>query len=175
MRANDNGSTHSPILGFAYDGNPIYGPYGFSDAVNAQSAVVRMTSSYYRNTSRTSGPTTTTYPIGTFIDDYTYVDESGTLDQNNGRFCVTPEFPQGTYAYFITVDGSDTPVFPYILGVNYYSLPVDSNYNSQISQDEIPVKSRRLRTSDIDNNGDLALARFYEVYRGSVSSACISR
>ena len=175
LRANDNGSTHSPILGFAYDGNPIYGPYGFSDAVNAQSAVVRMTSSYYRNTSRTSGPTTATYPIGTFIDDYTYVDESGTLDQNNGRFCVTPEFPQGTYAYFITVDGSDTPVFPYILGVNYYSLPVDSNYNSQISQDEIPVKSRRLRTSDIDNNGDLALARINEVKRGSVSSASISR
>ena len=23
---------HSPIIGWAYDGNPIYGPYGYSEA-----------------------------------------------------------------------------------------------------------------------------------------------
>ena len=175
LRANDNGSSHSPILGFAYDGNPIYGPYGFENAVNSQSAVVRMTSSYYRNTSRPTGPVVATYPIGTFIDDYTYVDGSGTLDQNNGRFCVTPEFPNGTYAYFMTVDASNVPVFPYILGLNYYSLPVDSNYNSEISQNDIPLRAKRLRTSDIDSNGDLALARINDVKRGSVSSASITR
>ena len=44
-----------------------------------------MTSSYYRNTSRTSGPTTTTYPIGTFIDDYTYVDVRTIWGFYNGK------------------------------------------------------------------------------------------
>ena len=28
---NDNGSNHSPIVGWAYDGNPIYGPYGYTN------------------------------------------------------------------------------------------------------------------------------------------------
>lgn len=40
----DDGSFHSPIIGWAYDGNPIYGPYGY---VNSHSgAVVQQTSSY---------------------------------------------------------------------------------------------------------------------------------
>ena len=175
LRANDNGSTHSPILGFAYDGNPIYGPFGYADAVDPQSSVVRMTTSYFRNTSRNFGPPVVTYPIGTFIDDYTYIDGSGSLDQNNGRYCVTPEFPNGTYAYFMTVDASNSPEFPYILGLNYYSLPVDSNYNSPISQEDIPLRSKRLRTSDIENNGDLAIAKINDTRRGSVSSASILR
>jgi hypothetical protein len=31
------------------------------------------------------------------------------LDECNGRFTVTPEFPNGTYAYFLT---RDWPVIP---------------------------------------------------------------
>jgi len=174
LRAGDNGSSHSPILGFAYDGNPIYGPYGFSDALNPSSSVVRMTTSYVKNISRNNGPNTITYPLGTFINDYTYNDRSGSLDQNNGRFCVTPEFPQGTYAYFMTVSATNVPEFPYILGENYYSLPLDSNYNSSISQDDLPVNANRLRTSDIDKNGDLTIAVIEDVVRGSVSSATVS-
>ena len=60
LRANDTGVSHSPILGFAYDGNPIYGAYGYSDAVDSSSSVVRMVSSYSKNTSRIGGPSTTT-------------------------------------------------------------------------------------------------------------------
>ena len=78
-RANDNGSTHSPILGFAYDGNPIYGPYGFSDALDPQSSISRMTTSYSKNVPRNFGPDVATYPIGSFVNDYTYIDKSGTL------------------------------------------------------------------------------------------------
>ena len=102
LRVNDTGANHSPILGFAYDGNPIYGAYGHSDPLDATSSITRMTSSYLGKTTRVNGPSTTTYPIGTFIDDWTFTDEYGSLDANNGRFCVTPEFPDGTYAYFIT-------------------------------------------------------------------------
>lgn len=173
LRVNDTGSAHSPILGFAYDGNPIYGPYGLSNPLDSQSSIVRMTTSYSKNISRDIGPNTGTYPLGTFINDYTYNDESGSLDENNGRFCVTPEFPNGTYAYFMTVSASNIPEFPYIVGVNYYSLPLDSNYNSEISQYDLPKFARRLRTSDIPSNGSSVISKIEDVIRGSVSSATV--
>ena len=173
LRANDSGVSHSSIIGFAYDGNPIYGAYGYTNPIDSSTPITRMMSSYSKNTSRVGGPSTTTYPIGTFINDWTYVDESGSLDANNGRYCVTPEFPEGTYAYFITVNPSGSPVFPYILGNNYYSLPVDSNYNSLLSQDDIPVNSNRLRVSGIDSNGDLSVALIDDVKRGDISSVSI--
>ena len=173
LRANDTGSTHSPILGYAYDGNPIYGAYGYTDPLDATSGLTRMSSSYSKNGDRDGGPSLTTYPLGTFINDYTFVDEYGSLDINNGRFCVTPEYPNGTYAYFVTVDSSGDPIFPYILGKNYYSLPLDSNYNSKISQYDLPVSANRYRSSDIGKNGDNTYATIKEVSRGTVSSATI--
>ena len=42
LRANDTGSTHSPILGFAYDGNPIYGAYGYKNPLDVGSNIVRI-------------------------------------------------------------------------------------------------------------------------------------
>ena len=172
LRVNDTGASHSPILGFAYDGNPIYGAYGFTNPLDASSAISQMSPSYSRNSTRV-GPDTTTYPLGTFIDDYTFTDGSGSLDKNNGRFCVTPEYPEGTYAYFITVDGNGDPLFPYIVGKCYYSLPLDSNYNSEMTQDDLPVGANRLRTSGISKNGVQAVAKIEDVTRGTVSSATI--
>ena len=64
-------------------------------------------------------PSTTAYPLGSFVEDYVFVDD-GHLDRRNGRFCITPEFPGGTYAYFMTLDASNQPEFPYILGDEYY-------------------------------------------------------
>ena len=171
LRQNDNGSNHSPILGFAYDGNPIYGAFGFSDALDSTSSIVRMDSSYTKNIARSNGPAVATYPLGSFFEDYTYVHQSGHLDQNNGRFCVTPDYPEGTYAYFITVDGNDDPQFPYILGDNYYSIPRDSNYTQALSHTDIPKTSTRLRTADIDANGELAVAVIEDIERGNVSGA----
>ena len=42
------------------------------------------------------------FPLGHFIQDWQYVDGSGDLDECNGRFGVTPEFPDGSYHYYIT-------------------------------------------------------------------------
>ena len=56
LRANDNGSTHSPILGFAYDGNPIYGAFGYENPLDSTSSIIRMTSSYSINGNRSEGP-----------------------------------------------------------------------------------------------------------------------
>ena len=170
-----NGSTvsvlqHSKILGYAYDGNPIYGPHGYTNPLDNDSNIVRMVSSYELKFNRISGPPTATYPLGAFVEDYRYNHRLGTLDENNGRFCVTPEYPQGVYAYFITVDTSDNPVFPYIIGNTFYSIPVDSNYGKQISQDDLPKIVSRLRTDNIPDNGKEAYSYINEVNSGSVSS-----
>lgn len=73
-----------------------------------------LTSSYY-------GPTiNSTYPLGSYIEDYEYTSGYGDLDAYNGRYGVTPEYPSGTYAYFIPVDSSLTPQYPYTIGPYYY-------------------------------------------------------
>ena len=170
LRVNDTGTDHGPILGYAYDGNPIYGAYGYADPLDATSAITQMTSSYSLRTSRSQGPSKSTYPLGTFFEDYEYTHKRGTLDHNNGRFCLTPEYPDGVYAYFVTVDGT-TPVFPYIIGENYYAVPRDSNYVQSLNHSDIPSTSKRLRTSDIQKNGDKTTLIVDEVTRGSISSA----
>ena len=172
---NPGDKVHSPILGFAYDGNPIYGPYGFSNPGDQNSSVVRIRSGYQLKTSRQGGPSIASYSLGTFVDDYEWIPSVNSgkteLDENNGRFCVTPEYPNGTYAYFVSIDPTGQPVFPYVIGKNFYSLPVDSNYNSNISQDDLPKKVKRLRTSDIDNNGVNSFALIGDVTKGNVEGA----
>lgn len=167
---NDDGQQHSPILGYAYDGNPIYGPYGFSNPLDIDSNVIKMSSSYRINPNYENRPSTSLYPIGSLVEDYKYQHRYGTLDQNNGRFCVTPDYPNGVYAYFISVDSVDFPVFPYILGENYYSIPVDSNYNKSISQLDIPRKVKRLRLPGIPDNGNRTIASVETVNTGGISS-----
>src|SRR6185312_2721578 len=67
------------------------------------------------------------YPIGCFIEDWQYTAGSGDLDAHNGRFCKTPEYPSGTYAYFTTVDASYKPVYPYFIGPTFYGTFSISN------------------------------------------------
>ena len=71
------------------------------------------------------------YPLGHYIEDYAYLGDLGKsqgndfdLDELNGRWCVTPEFPQGTYAYFTTIDAQGRPVYPYNMGRRYHGYPV---------------------------------------------------
>lgn len=172
-----NTLAHSPILGYAYDGNPIYGPYGYSNPLDPDSSVIRLSSGYQLNPSRENGPSITDYPAGSFIDDYVWVPSINSgkteLDQNNGRFCVTPEYPKGVYAYFITIDSSNNSVFPYILGNNFYSLPVDSNYNSNISQDDLPVNSKRLISNYSEQNGQNVYCLVQDVKSGNINSYSI--
>ena len=64
------------------------------------------------------------YVLGDLVEDYIYDSSVGTLDEFNGKFAVTPEYPNGTYAYFMTEDGSGNPVYPYIIGQKYYGVPL---------------------------------------------------
>ena len=129
-----NGNQHSPLIGFAYDGFPIYGAYGYLNT-DGTGGVVRMKSSYQlRNitvrthyadgTNVTDGPAvSTTYPLGYFREDYEYIahpTEPDYLDAHNGRFCITPEYPNGIYCYFATVDANWNSAYPYVVGPTFY-------------------------------------------------------
>lgn len=137
-----NPAEHSPLLGFAFDGFPVYGAYGYANP-DGTGGIARIRSSYqYRNiTTRTTLPNGTNassagpavnaqYPIGCFMEDYEYVAGSGDLDEHNGRFCITPEYPAGIYCYFTTVDAQQNSFYPYILGPTYYGTVVNANFPS---------------------------------------------
>ena len=135
----DKITSHSPIIGWAYDGNPIYGPFGYSDPDNINSSLKILTSSYKKDISkvinRPSG-----FDDGFFVNDYFY-DGTGDLDIHNGRFCKTPEFPNGIYAYFSAVGlatgGFDSTgvslnnkligLYPYFIGNTFRSPLINDN------------------------------------------------
>jgi hypothetical protein len=157
---------HSPILGWSYDGYPIYGPYGYADPMNPTSGVRRMVSGFVlrdgahnttdlRRTGRRSlakwaaeqhgtktalgsdqvGPAVSSrYPLGRYCEDYDYLGDLGEaqgkdfdLDRYNGRYCITPEFPQGTYAYFVALNADGSAAYPYVIGRQYYGTPSGGN------------------------------------------------
>ena len=122
---------HSKIIGWAYDGNPIYGPYGYSNSNDRNSPLKILNTGYSSNTSnvynRPSG-----FDLGFFVEDYSYTG-NGDLDAYNGRFSKTPEFPNGVYAYYVGVSTNLTtnklePKFPYFIG-NHYRSKFDTDLN----------------------------------------------
>ncbi|MDN3640367.1 YHYH protein [Simiduia curdlanivorans] len=91
------------LIGWAADGFPIYARYGYSDASDASSTLKAMAGSYQLVSSVSANrPSTTNYPLGTFKQDWEFVEGSGDLDACNGRVGVTPEFPAGIYHYYAT-------------------------------------------------------------------------
>lgn len=100
-----NLSSKMTLIGYAADGYPIYYKYAYSDASDASSSIIEMTSSYRLKSGDRPGDGITA-PCGTYdgvySNDYEYVDGLGTLDKANGRTGVTPEFPSGTFYYVIT-------------------------------------------------------------------------
>ena len=131
---------HSPLIGYAFDGYPIYGAYGFTSATSATSGIKRMKSSYVLTTSTTrlnGPPVNTTYPLGNLCEDFIYTQGAGDLDASNGRYCVTPEYPNGTYAYFMTLDASLNPTFPYTFYGSYYGVVQQGNMGPGSGQNQI--------------------------------------
>jgi hypothetical protein len=128
------------LIGYAADGYPIYGPFGYKQADNSKSALVELKTSF-----RVKGSTTTenkdasgSHRAGTSNNSattassapcpesetketkpllkYEYIDKLGDLDDYNGRFGVTTEYPEGTYYYVISNS------FPYI-PVSFRGVP----------------------------------------------------
>lgn len=137
-------TVHSPLLGFAFDGFPVYGAYGYQNA-DGTGGIVRIKSGYELRsiTTRTTSPSgatvtsgppvNATYPLGSFIEDYVFVShpsDASYLDAHNGRFCVTPEYPAGIYCYFATVNSQWNSAYPYIVGPTFYGTKVASTVTS---------------------------------------------
>lgn len=152
---------HSPILAWAADGLPVYGPYGYSDPLDPGSGLRRMVPGFVlrdgnhgttnlASTGRTTlpawaqriqtvafknGPNVgTTFALGHYLEDYDYLGDHGythgvdfDLNEQNVRWCVTPEFPGGTWAYFTPIDADGTPLFPYTTGRQYFGSPTGGN------------------------------------------------
>lgn len=141
---------HSPIVGWSSDGFPIYGPMGYDDPLDTNSSIVRITSGYeLRSISKREtladgtvlavnqqGPdVSSSFPLGMYNEDYEWVDQLGHLDEYNGRFAKTPEYPEGTYAYFVTTDAAGAPAYPYYVGTYYYGTPVTANQVQRMNVD----------------------------------------
>ena len=216
-----NSDGHSKIIGYAADGYPIYGPYGYTNPADSASGVQLMTPGYTPSSGSSGRPesrevtitantinganvtvsstfgvnpgmrltfssnssidTSGSYWVvasggstvvgrdneyaggsnqiqlnsnieiyantvirfeflaGAFIEDYSFQTGLGTLDRYNGRYCVTPDFPNGTYAYFATQDSSGDPLYPYFIGSSFYgSLDLDQS-TSLLNQDYIVI------------------------------------
>ena len=187
----DDGTQHSPIIGWAYDGNPIYGPYGYSNPENTSSPITLVRSGYTLDTSKVENrPSTSTFGGGFFIDDYKFTN-SGDLDIHNGRFCKTPDFPNGTYAYFVGIKtdittNTLTPSYPYFVGDSYRSKVETDNFildqtfdfnESDLIRNTFPYKAgERYADNDffIESNEIInQQTKIESVTKGSVSSVSV--
>ncbi|MBK8498338.1 MAG: YHYH protein [Flavobacteriales bacterium] len=143
---------HADLIGYAFDGFPIYGAFAYANA-DGTGGIVRMHTSYQLRviSDRTTLPNGTVlnasqygpaiggqYALGAYIEDYEYVVGLGDLDEHNGRWCITPEYPSGTYAYFVTVDEQLDPVFPYVIGPTYYGTVQGGNTGPGSGHNPIP-------------------------------------
>jgi len=143
----------SGIIGWAYDGNPIYGPFGYSDPKDKFSEVKQLKPGYKIKASnvedRPSG-----FFNGFFVEDYEF-NNNGDLDEYNGRYEVNDEFPNGVYAYHATNN-----TFPYFIGNKYKSeiisdLHLDQSFdfkNSNLLRNTFPY-----RVSEKNSNYDFII------------------
>ena len=161
----ETGKFHSPILGWAYDGNPIYGPNGYS---NPSGGIVRqLKSGYELSLQLTHRPPLSKYPEGFFIEDFKFTNV-GDLDVHNGRFCVTPDYPEGVYAYFTSletfVDSSGPfrnykkPQFPYVIGDTFHSKRIEFNYSTESNQTDYDIEADNWfrNTSEYNTNNSFS-------------------
>ena len=182
-------TSHSPIIGWAYDGNPIYGPFGYSDPDNINSTLKALSPSYKLAHSklhnRPSG-----FKEGYFLDDYIF-DGSGDLDIHNGRFGKTPEFPNGIYAYFATVGISSATsklegVYPYFIGKSFRSpliqdnIILDQNFdfnNSNLLRNTLPfVVDEKFADNDfiIESNETIRqISKIESVTKGDIDNITV--
>lgn len=117
------------LLGWAADDFPVYCVYGHTVADSTESSLSKLTSSYrVKERKRRSGSDSPGGDYdGSFTLDYEYIKGSGDLDECGGHYGVTPEFPEGTYYYILTVD---YPFMPRIFrGTPDSSFKIHGNRN----------------------------------------------
>ncbi len=101
--------TRMTLVGWAADGFPIYGPYGYKDPDSTEGEIVMLKPSYQLKSGDRPEDAPSGEYDGTYDEDFEYIEGSGDLDECNGRTGPTPEFPFGTYYY---VASNDYPFVP---------------------------------------------------------------
>lgn len=165
---------HSPILGYAFDGSPVYGPWSFAN-VDGSGGVRRLSSSYQMRsvelrtewpdgrvlTPGQSGPAVDpANPLGSFVEDYDFVAGSGDLDRFNGRLAVTPEYPDGVYAYFLSTDEQGRLAFPYLIGGRYHGQISPHELDLAVLDHEVDVPDPDVSLFDLTQADQAAFIRF---------------
>ena len=195
----DNLAPHSLAYAVSYDGIPIYdgtkvltkrnepfdttlnplveavSQYKLKWSASSNTGINETTynvggTTYY--VSRVGGPSITDYPIGSFIEDYEYVEgNDDALDIHNGRFCITSEFPEGRYIYITTKKSFDSVTngiidtnqnvdfngFPYFIGDTFASEYDDYMNNRCRANDIIPksfVRAFEKKVPEVVSTGD---------------------
>jgi hypothetical protein len=138
----------SHIIGWAYDGNPIYGPYGYVNPNNISSGLKSLESGYTSNLSNIEDRPVE-FINGFFVEDYKFNGEKD-LDEYNGRYEKNDEYPNGVYAYHATIDQ-----FPYFIGNKYKSKLISNSdldqsfdlNNSNLLRNTLPYKVSELNAN----------------------------
>lgn len=121
------------VLYFINDVNVDYAAYvsGYTNAVTRKirydvkvNAPTVLYSFSYSGTNSGYRSVQNGYVLGDFIQDYIYDQSQGLLDGFNGIFTSTPEYPNGTYAYFMSEDSGGNPAYPYAIGPKFYGAPI---------------------------------------------------
>lgn len=99
---------------------------------------------YNTNAAQPGPAISSTYPIARYMEDYAYLGDltnSATgsnyqqgvefdLNEYNVRYCVTPEFPGGTYAYFVSIETNGTPKYPNNIGRAFFGSTAGGSVTS---------------------------------------------
>lgn len=141
------------LLGYAADGYPIYGPLGYEDPGDSTSALITLESSWQLKQqdrpSPPAGPGGT--PDGRFTADWEFVAESGDLDRLNGRFAVTPEYPNGVYHYVLTASFPHIPRgFAGTPDISFRRLPGEGPNHVEERGDRLPIGDREEDPSAVE-------------------------
>lgn len=114
--------------------------------------------SYVSTNSVSMGPTTTlvtTYGLGHYAEDFDYLGDLGfipgvtnrvngytafyDLNQYNARYGVTPDYPNGTWAYFVSIKADGTPCYPYNVGRWYFGNPTGGSVTLTTMNGDTPL------------------------------------
>lgn len=152
---------HSPLIGFALDGWPVYGPVGWKDT----NRVSKLLKSSYTGANDTYG-------------NPAYVAASGDLDECNGLVSPTPEYPEGIYHYVMSLEANAngtvvreiSPYFGYDVRstLNKYSL-MPSGWTNDTTYANALKAGFAVNNASIPGTDNAAFTTFYQFITNMVA------
>ena len=140
-----NATTHSGIVGWAFDGLPIYGPYGYA-GLDTNGEITDNTITNIKSCFTLKGAASRHTAIGgahtgEFVEDFTFDSGLASLkgyvgNNGNGKYNIrygkTPESPNtAIYYYVCTQDDNGNPMFPYHIGGGTKSFTNNTHSNGE--------------------------------------------